>query len=96
MSPSHLLLFFTPQIVAATGSGVSSFGLTEQGDLLAWGTSKRGQLGLGAGITHTEQPQQLRLPAAVVQVSAGWGHAAALLGGWGGQGGAGTAGTWPC
>lgn len=69
-----------PQIVAATGSGVASFGLTKQGGLLAWGTSKRGQLGLGPGVTKAEQPQQLRLPAAAVQVSAGWGHAAALLG----------------
>ncbi len=69
-----------PQIVAATGSGVASFGLTKQGELLAWGTSKRGQLGLGPGVTKAEQPQQLRLPAAAVQVSAGWGHAAALLG----------------
>ncbi|PRW58731.1 ultraviolet-B receptor UVR8 isoform B [Chlorella sorokiniana] len=66
-------------IVTATGSGVASFGLTKQGGLLAWGTSKRGQLGLGAGITRAEQPRQLHLPAAVVHMSAGWGHAAALL-----------------
>ncbi|EFN51325.1 hypothetical protein CHLNCDRAFT_141087 [Chlorella variabilis] len=66
-------------IVAATGSGVASFALSRHGALFVFGASKRGQLGLGPGQPSAPHPQQLRLPAAAVQVSAGWGHAAALL-----------------
>lgn len=71
----------TVQVVAATGSGVASFALTCDGALFAFGRSKRGQLGLGPDVASATAPQQIRLPAAAVQVSAGWGHAAALLGG---------------
>ncbi|KAL4419081.1 hypothetical protein ABPG77_002222 [Micractinium sp. CCAP 211/92] len=67
------------QVVAATGSGVASFALCRDGAVFAFGSSKRGQLGLGLGVRHTTDPQQLCLPAAATQVSAGWGHAAALL-----------------
>ena len=67
-------------VVAATGSGVASFALGSDGSLHAWGSSKRGQLGLGLEQRHAGSPQQLRLPSAAVQVSAGWGHAVALLG----------------
>lgn len=66
--------------MAATGSGVASFAVCADGSVHAFGSSKRGQLGLGPGVRHTTDPQQLRLPAAAAQVAAGWGHAAALLG----------------
>ncbi|KAL4434482.1 hypothetical protein ABPG75_000923 [Micractinium tetrahymenae] len=67
------------QVVAAAGSGVASLALCRDGSLFSFGSSKRGQLGLGPGVRHTTDPQQLHLPAAAQQVSAGWGHAAALL-----------------
>ena len=69
------------QVVSATGSGVATFAITRGGGLYTFGSSKRGQLGLGPGQLHAGDPQELALPAATVQVSAGWGHAAALLGG---------------
>lgn len=82
------------QVVAATGSGVASFALCRDGAVFAFGSSKRGQLGLGPGVRHTTDPQQLCLPAAATQVSAGWGHAAALLGETGKGGSARCTATW--
>ena len=81
MLACHLPLPSLLQVVSATGSGVATFAITRGGGLFAFGSSKRGQLGLGPGQLHAGDPQQLTLPAATVQVSAGWGHAAALLGG---------------
>lgn len=78
-TPAPVDALRTYEIVAATGSGVASFALARDGALLAFGSSKRGQLGLGAGVAHASQPGQLCLPGAAVQVAAGWGHAAALL-----------------
>lgn len=66
--------------MAATGSGVASFALCADGSLFAFGSSKRGQLGLGLGLLHGVEPRQVRLPGAARQVAAGWGHAAALVG----------------
>ena len=77
---SHRSACHPAQVVAASGSGVASFAVCRDGSLFAFGSSKRGQLGLGSGTQKAAEPQQLRLPAAAVQVSAGWGHAAALLG----------------
>ncbi|KAL4860241.1 GABA transporter 1 [Chlorella vulgaris] len=66
-------------VTAATGSGVLSFAMSRDGSLFAFGTSKRGQLGLGPDALQAHVPQQVPLPTGVQQVSAGWGHAAALL-----------------
>ncbi|KAI3439085.1 hypothetical protein D9Q98_001495 [Chlorella vulgaris] len=66
-------------VTAPTGSGVSSFAVSRDGSLFAFGTSKRGQLGLGPDALQAHVPQQVPLPTGVQQVSAGWGHAAALL-----------------
>lgn len=40
-----------------TGSGVISMAIDVHGSLWAWGKSKRGQLGLGEGITEVVFPQ---------------------------------------
>jgi hypothetical protein len=53
--------------------------VSRDGSLFAFGTSKRGQLGLGPDALQAHVPQQVPLPTGVQQVSAGWGHAAALL-----------------
>jgi alpha-tubulin suppressor-like RCC1 family protein len=67
------------QITAACGSGVASFALASDGALFSFGSSKRGQLGLGAGRLAAPRPQRVPLPAPAAQVAAGWGHAVALL-----------------
>eukprot|EP00887_Chlorella_sp_A99_P006967 scaffold2.g6967.t1 len=68
------------RVGAATGSGVASLAVADNGRLLAWGQSKRGQLGLGAGVAAAPAPTPVAgLSAPVVQAVAGWGHAAALL-----------------
>lgn len=66
-------------VATATGSGVASFAVTTDGLLYAFGTSSRGQLGLGKDITRSREPQRVRLPGRVSHVAAGWGHAAAVL-----------------
>jgi alpha-tubulin suppressor-like RCC1 family protein len=66
-------------VVAATGSGVASFFLTTEGALFACGSSKRGQLGLGAGVQAAREPRRIDLPGRAVSVSAGWGHTVAVL-----------------
>ena len=65
------------QAVSATGSGVVSFAVTADGGLWAWGSSRRGQLGLGRDVLETGRPRRVALPAPVLEVAAGWGHAAA-------------------
>lgn len=71
---------FMLQVIHATGSGVASFAITADGQLLSWGQSKRGQLGLGHNCKDVREPRQVPGLKRVVQVSAGWGHAVALNG----------------
>lgn len=68
------------QVTQATGSGVASFACTTDGNLYSWGSSKRGQLGLGREVLSTAVPTKLPDLRNVVQVSAGWGHTLALNG----------------
>ncbi|XP_010241665.1 PREDICTED: ultraviolet-B receptor UVR8 [Nelumbo nucifera] len=75
---------------AAFASGVVSTAIGEDGSVWVWGKSKRGQLGLGQGITEAVLPCRVEALAAnhIVKVSLGWGHALALskdgqLFGWG-------------
>ncbi|GAB2227845.1 hypothetical protein Droror1_Dr00009672 [Drosera rotundifolia] len=75
---------------AAFGSGVTSVALGEDGSLWVWGRSKRGQLGLGNGITQALVPSRVEKLAGelITKVALGWGHALAQtadgkLFGWG-------------
>ncbi|XP_047341527.1 ultraviolet-B receptor UVR8 [Impatiens glandulifera] len=75
---------------AAFASGVVSASIGEDGSLWVWGKSKRGQLGLGRGITEAISPSHVKSLSGeeIVKVSFGWGHALALtkdgkLFGWG-------------
>ena len=61
-------------------SGVASFAVLTDGTVWAWGSSKRGQLGLGPGCVQTLHPQRLPGLEGITSVSAGWGHACALRG----------------
>lgn len=72
------------QVVGCAGSGVASFALTSEGDVWAWGGSKRGQLGLGACIFSSPLPRRVQGLKDVVQIACGWGHVLALTGGCGG------------
>jgi hypothetical protein len=47
------------KVKAAAGSGVVSMAIATDGSLWAWGKSKRGQLGLGPGITQALVPQRV-------------------------------------
>ena len=72
------------EIAYATGSGVATFAIDKrQGQLLVCGTSKRGQLGLGADVaqvpTLTPIPHLTQRGGHVTSVSAGWGHAVAVV-----------------
>ena len=66
--------------MSAAASGVASFAVVEDGTVWGWGSSKRGQLGLGQGIVEALKPQRLPGLEGITQVSAGWGHACALRG----------------
>uniref|UniRef100_A0A6N2MBP9 Uncharacterized protein n=1 Tax=Salix viminalis TaxID=40686 RepID=A0A6N2MBP9_SALVM len=44
------------QVTAAFASGVVSAAIGDDGSLWVWGRSKRGQLGLGKGITEASVP----------------------------------------
>lgn len=68
------------QVVAAAGSGVVSMVVGADGGLYSSGSSKRGQLGLGPGVTSAASPQRLPGIEGVTGVSCGWGHALALTG----------------
>ncbi|KAM7492452.1 hypothetical protein LguiA_035373 [Lonicera macranthoides] len=77
-------------VKSAFASGVISTALGVDGSLWVWGKSKRGQLGLGKGITDAVLPSRVEALAEeeIVKVSLGWGHALALtkdgkLFGWG-------------
>lgn len=79
-TPRQVLGLCGTEVATATGSGVVSFATTTDGRLLAFGTSKRGQLGLGPHMSVSLRPMPVAaLPGFVVQVAAGWGHAAVLL-----------------
>ncbi|XP_073135004.1 ultraviolet-B receptor UVR8 isoform X2 [Henckelia pumila] len=78
------------RVRAAFASGVISSAIGDDGSLWVWGKSKRGQLGLGKGITEAVSPKRVEalLDQEIVKVSLGWGHALALtkdgkLFGWG-------------
>ncbi|DBA88888.1 hypothetical protein WJX79_001006 [Trebouxia sp. C0005] len=66
------------KVMSAAASGVASFAVVEDGTVWGWGSSKRGQLGLGQGIVEALKPQRLPGLEGITQVSAGWGHACAL------------------
>ena len=68
------------QVKSVAASGVASFAVLMDGTVWAWGTSKRGQLGLGPGITQALRPQRVPGLEGISQVSAGWGHVCALRG----------------
>ncbi|KAG5579091.1 hypothetical protein H5410_049718 [Solanum commersonii] len=78
------------RVQAAFASGVISAAIGDDGSLWVWGSSKRGQLGLGKGITNAALPSKIETLSGeeIVKVSLGWGHALALakngnLFGWG-------------
>ncbi|KAL5981289.1 hypothetical protein ACLOJK_015344 [Asimina triloba] len=78
------------RVKAASASGVISSAIGEDGSLWVWGKSKRGQLGLGKGVTEAMVPSKVEALADenIVKVALGWGHALALtrdgkLFGWG-------------
>ncbi len=68
------------QVTSAAASGVASFAVLEDGTVWGWGSSRRGQLGLGQGIVEALKPQRLPGLEGITEVSAGWGHACALRG----------------
>ena len=77
----HLEIFVVAlQVSSAAASGVASFAVLEDGTVWGWGSSKRGQLGLGQGTVHALKPQRLPGLEGITEVSAGWGHACALRG----------------
>ncbi|KAG0503383.1 hypothetical protein HPP92_003455 [Vanilla planifolia] len=78
------------KVKAAYASGVVSAAIGDDGSLWVWGRSKRGQLGLGKGVTEAIKPTKVEGIAEheITKVSFGWGHALALtnsgkLYGWG-------------
>ncbi|XP_050206404.1 uncharacterized protein LOC126656012 [Mercurialis annua] len=77
-------------VISAFASGVVSAAIADDGSLWVLGRSKRGQLGLGKGITEALVPSKVEALAGekIAKVSFGWGHALALtddgkLFGWG-------------
>lgn len=77
-------------VQSAFASGVVSAAIDEKGSLWIWGKSKRGQLGLGKGITEAVFPNRMIVldNEEIIKVAFGWGHALALtkdgkLFGWG-------------
>ena len=65
-------------IIKAAGSGVATFAITDNGSLFSFGTSRRGQLGIGEGIEMTQEPRKIDIPGCCTHISLGWGHAVAL------------------
>ncbi|KAL7591229.1 hypothetical protein Lser_V15G34983 [Lactuca serriola] len=77
-------------VKSAFASGVVSAAIGIDGCIWIWGKSKRGQLGLGIGITEAIHPTKIKSLSKeeIIKVSFGWGHALALtkdgkLFGWG-------------
>ena len=68
------------QVKSMAASGVASFAVLTDGTVWTWGTSKRGQLGLGPGHVQALKPQRIPGLEGITSVSAGWGHACALRG----------------
>ena len=66
------------QVKSVSASGVASFAVCENGEAFSWGSSKRGQLGLGAGIVESETPRRIPCSFPIKSISAGWGHAVGL------------------
>ncbi|KAJ0052952.1 hypothetical protein Pint_03167 [Pistacia integerrima] len=66
-------------VCGAFASGVISSAIGDDGSLWVWGKSKRGQLGLGKGITEATVPSRVEPLAGekIVKASFGWGHALA-------------------
>lgn len=62
----------------ASASGVCTFAVAEDGRAFSWGSSKRGQLGLGAGVFSSAEPAQIACRLPLRTISAGWGHAVAI------------------
>ncbi|EFJ35462.1 hypothetical protein SELMODRAFT_404893 [Selaginella moellendorffii] len=79
ITPQRVRGMESTRVRAAAGSGVVSMAICEDGSLWSWGSSKRGQLGLGLGVTSSLLPQKIHALAgkSVLQVSLGWGHALA-------------------
>ena len=48
------------KVRAAFASGVISAAIGDDGSLWVWGKSKRGQLGLGKGITESVSPSKVK------------------------------------
>lgn len=78
------------KVQSVSASGVISSAVGDDGSLWVWGKSKRGQLGLGKGITEAILPSRVEGLAGerIAKVSLGWGHALAQtedgkLFGWG-------------
>ncbi len=77
----HIEVFLLAlQVTSAAASGVASFAVLGDGTVWGWGSSKRGQLGLGQGTVQALKPQRLPGLEGITEVSAGWGHACALRG----------------
>ncbi|KAK4763521.1 hypothetical protein SAY87_012959 [Trapa incisa] len=77
-------------VCSSFASGVISAAIGDDGSLWVWGKSKRGQLGLGSGITEAMVPSRVEALSGekIAKVSFGWGHAlarteAGRLYGWG-------------
>ena len=68
------------QVVGAAASGVASFAIDSAGCVWSWGSSKRGQLGQGAGIAESPLPSMVHGLEGVTSMACGWGHALALTG----------------
>ncbi len=66
------------QVVNAAASGVCTLAVDDGGQVWAWGTSKRGQLGLGPDVVHSLKALPVPGLQGVSQVACGWGHAAAI------------------
>lgn len=88
--PERVLGLDDVNVHAAYASGVVSAAIGDDGSLWVWGRSKRGQLGLGKGVTEAVMPTKLEALSGheISKVSFGWGHALACtkdgkLFGWG-------------
>ncbi|KAI0492406.1 hypothetical protein KFK09_026677 [Dendrobium nobile] len=88
--PERVLGLDDVNVQAAYASGVVSAAVGDDGSLWVWGRSKRGQLGLGKGVTEAVKPTKVEalLGHEICKVSFGWGHALAFtrdrkLFGWG-------------
>ncbi|KAL3146508.1 hypothetical protein ABBQ32_000759 [Trebouxia sp. C0010 RCD-2024] len=77
-TPAAVEVFADVRVKSMAASGVASFAVLTDGTVWGWGSSKRGQLGLGPGLVQALHPQRLPGLEGITSVSAGWGHACAL------------------